>query len=73
MGSMPKGKVLHQQRVIRRIFSAAEAAKYPVEQIEFTADGKIIVRPRASTPSGDLAKPEPNDFDDGNDQAEARQ
>ena len=43
MGSMPKGKVLHQQRVIRRIFSAAEAAKYPVEQIEFTADGKIIV------------------------------
>jgi hypothetical protein len=42
---MPKGKVLHHQRVIGRIFRAATAAKYPVEEIEFTADGTIIVRP----------------------------
>ena len=42
---MPKGKVLHHQRVIGRVFRAATAAKYPVETIEFTADGNIIVRP----------------------------
>ena len=45
---MPKGKVLHHQRVIGRIFRAATAAKYPVEEIEFTADGTIIVRPGKS-------------------------
>ena len=43
---MPKGKVLHHQRVIGRVFRAATAAKYPVETIEFTVDGSIIVRPR---------------------------
>ena len=42
---MPKSKVLHRQRVIGRVFRAATAAKYPVETIEFTADGNIIVRP----------------------------
>jgi hypothetical protein len=68
---MPKSKVLHRQRVIGRVFRAATAAKYPVETIEFTADGSIIVRPRGVTPS--VTKPEPNDFDDGNDQAEVRQ
>jgi hypothetical protein len=68
---MPRGKVLHHQRVIGRVFRAATAAKYPVETIEFTADGSIIVRPRVAT--SDVTKPEPNDFDDGNDQAQARQ
>jgi hypothetical protein len=43
---MPKGKVLHHQRVIGRVFRAAKATEYPVETIEFTADGNIIVRPR---------------------------
>ena len=43
---MPKGKVIHHQRVIGRIFRAAEAAHFPVEQIEFCADGTIIVKPR---------------------------
>jgi hypothetical protein len=48
---MPKGKVLHHQRVIGRIFRAAEAAHFPVEQIEFCADGTIIVKPtRPDTP-----------------------
>jgi hypothetical protein len=42
---MPKGKVLHHQRVIGRIFRAAEAAHFPVDQIEFCADGTIIVKP----------------------------
>jgi hypothetical protein len=45
---MPKGKVVHHQRVIGRILRAASAAHFPVEQIEFTADGTIIVRPKAS-------------------------
>jgi len=71
---MPKGKVLHHQRVIGRVFRAATAAKYPVETIEFTADGSIVVRPRVAMPS--VAKPEPepepNDFDDGDHQAQAR-
>jgi hypothetical protein len=70
--SMPKGKVIHHQRVIGRIFRAAEAAKFPVEQIEFCADGTIIVKPRASTSKSDLAKTEPNDFDNGDHQAQAR-
>jgi hypothetical protein len=69
---MPKGKVLHHQRVIGRIFRAAVAAHFPVEQIEFCADGTIIVKPRAATSSGDPAKTEPNDFDNGDYQAEAR-
>ena len=43
---MPKGKVIHHQRVIGRIFRAAEAAHFPVEQIAFCADGTIIVKPR---------------------------
>jgi len=42
---MPKGRVLHHQRVIGRVFRAAKATEYPVETIEFTADGNIIVRP----------------------------
>jgi hypothetical protein len=42
---MPKGKVLDHQRVIGRIFRAAEKAHFPVEQIEFCADGTIIVKP----------------------------
>jgi hypothetical protein len=42
---MPKGKVLHHQRVIGRVFRAAKAAKFPVETIEFTADGNIILKP----------------------------
>ena len=42
---MPKGKVLHHQRLIGRIFRAAERAHFPVEQIEFCADGTIIVKP----------------------------
>lgn len=42
---MPKGKVLHHQRVIGRIFRAAKAAHFPVERIEFCADGTIIVKP----------------------------
>jgi hypothetical protein len=67
---MPKGKVLHHQRVMGRVFRAAKAAEYAVETIEFTVDGNIIVRPRVAMPS--IAKPEPNDFDDGNDQAQAR-
>ena len=69
---MPKGKVIHHQRVIGRIFRAAEAAEYPVGQIEFCPDGTIIVRPRAVTSSVDPAKTEPNDFDDGDHQAQAR-
>lgn len=69
---MPKGKVIHHQRVIGRIFRAAEAAHFPVEQIEFYGDGTIIVKPRAATSSADPAKTEPNDFDDGDHQAQAR-
>jgi hypothetical protein len=42
---MPKGRVLHHQRVISRVFRAAKATEYPVKTIEFTADGNIIVRP----------------------------
>ena len=69
---MPKGKVLHQQRVMGRVFRAAKAAEFPVDAIKFCVDGSVIVRPRTSTPNGDLAKPEPNDFDDGDHQAQAR-
>jgi len=67
---MPKGKVLHHQRVMGRVFRAAKAAEYPVETIEFCVDGRIVVRPRVAS---SVVKPEPNDFDDGNDQAKARQ
>jgi hypothetical protein len=67
---MPKGKVLLHQRVMGRVFRAAKAADYPVETIEFCVDGSIVVRPRVAMPS--VVKPEPNDFDDGNDQTEAR-
>jgi len=69
--TMPKGKVLHHQRVIGRIFRAAEAAKFPVDAVEFAPDGTITVRTRVAMPS--VAKPEPNDFDNGDDQAQARQ
>jgi hypothetical protein len=58
--SESKLEVLHKQRLVARIFRAAEAAEYPVEQIEFTADGTIIVKPRALAKT----KPEPNDWDD---------
>jgi hypothetical protein len=68
---MSKKKVIHHQRVIGRIFRAAKIADYPIEQVEFMEDGRIIVRPRA--PSGASAKPERNDFDDGKDPTEARQ
>jgi hypothetical protein len=68
--TMPKGKVLHHQRVIGRILRAAEQAHFPVEQIEFCANGTIIVKPRTSTLA--KTKTEPNDFDDGNNQAQAR-
>jgi hypothetical protein len=50
---MPKGKVLHHQRVIGRIFRAAEAAHFPVEHIEFCADGTIIVKPTRPDKLGD--------------------
>jgi hypothetical protein len=46
---MPKGKVLHHQRVMGRVFRAAKAAEYPVETIEFCVDGSIVVRPRVAT------------------------
>jgi len=52
---MPKGKVIHHQRVIGRIFRAAEAANFPVETIEFTNDGTIIVRPSKAGKPGDAA------------------
>jgi len=68
---MPKGKVLHHKRVIGRIFRAAEAAKFPVDAVEFAPDGTITVRTRVAMSS--IAKPEPNDFDDGNNQIKARQ
>ena len=70
---MPKGKVLHHQRVIGRIFRAAEAAKFPVDAVEFAPDGTITVRTRVAMSSVANPEPEPNDFDDGNDQAEVRQ
>jgi hypothetical protein len=54
-----------------RVFRAAKAADHPVEMIEFCVDGSVIVRPKVAMSS--TAKPEPNDFDDGNDQAEVRQ
>jgi hypothetical protein len=54
---MPKGKVLHHQRVIGRVFRAAMAAKYPVEEIQFTTDGTIIVRPgKVEVPAEDDEK-----------------
>jgi hypothetical protein len=49
VATMPKGKVLHHQRVIGRILRAAEQAHFPVEQIEFCANGTIIVKPGKSS------------------------
>ena len=60
---MPKGKVLHHQRVIGRVFRAATAAKYPVEEIEFTADGNIIVRPVKHHDRDDVVPVTKNEWD----------
>ena len=60
---MPKGKVLHHQRVIGRVFRAATAAKYPVETIEFTVDGSIIVRPRNQDDAAPVRETK-NDWDE---------
>jgi hypothetical protein len=68
---MPKGRVIHHQRLIGRIFRAAKAADYSIEEVEFMEDGRIIVRPKA--PGGAHDKPERNDFDDGKDPTEVRQ
>ena len=42
---MPKDhKVIHRRHVISRILKAATDANYPVEQIEFTKDGTVILK-----------------------------
>jgi hypothetical protein len=56
---MPTGKVIHHQRLIGRIFRAASAANFAIDEIEFTNDGTIIVKPRP--PGVAPAKPGPDD------------
>jgi hypothetical protein len=50
-----------------------EAAKFPVDAVEFAPDGTITVRTRVAMSSVAKPEPEPNDFDNGDHQAEARQ